>query len=186
MPEVKQRSDYSCGNAAALSILRYWRWSDFAEVGERQLYAPLETTEQGGTEPEPMAQFFRRCGLDAQYRWGDVAVTELERAVDAREPPVVDLQAWRDDERRPWRETWDSGHYVILVGYDAERLFFFDPSVLAKGEYVYFPRDELEERWHDTTGTADTKVEHMAIFVRGGRPTWAPRNGVARAATRMR
>src|SRR5579884_4015519 len=26
VPPVKQNTDYSCGNAATLALLRYWRW----------------------------------------------------------------------------------------------------------------------------------------------------------------
>jgi predicted double-glycine peptidase len=186
VPAVKQREDFSCGNAAALTILRFWRWDEFAVVGEEALYAPFETTEHGGTEPEPMAAFLRARGLDSVYRTGDVTLAELERAVDAREPPIVDLQAWRDDERKPWRETWDAGHYVVMVGYDAENLFFADPSVLTTGEYAFFPRSELDERWHDLAGTREVRVDRMVIFVRGGRPTWSPRGPAVRTATRMR
>ena len=45
----------------------------------------------------------------------DVRTEELERAVLAGEPPIVDLQAWSDHDA-PWISTWDAGHYVVLVG----------------------------------------------------------------------
>ena len=85
------------------------------------------------------------------YVHGDVTLAQLERAVDAGQPPIVDLQAWRDVEH-PWTEVWDAGHYAILVGYDAEHLFFMDPSVLTAAAYAYMPRGELDERWHDLAG----------------------------------
>jgi len=106
VPPVKQMTNYSCGPAAALSMLRYWRWETFSRVDEGALHAPMGTTESQGTEPEPMVAYLRDVvGLDAEYRHGDVTLAELERAVDAGQPPIVDLQAWRDD-LRPWRETW--------------------------------------------------------------------------------
>ncbi|HEY1691581.1 MAG TPA: C39 family peptidase [Polyangiaceae bacterium] len=173
VPVVKQETDFSCGAAATLSMLRLWRWGAFRDVGERSLYAALDTTEARGTEPEPMVEVLRRAGLDAVYRHGDVTLAQLERAVDAGEPPIVDLQAWRDDRAKPWSETWDAGHYVLLVGYDAERLYVMDPSVLTKGGYAHFPRAELAERWHDLAGPEDARLERMVVFVRGGE-RWVP------------
>jgi predicted double-glycine peptidase len=169
VPVVTQRSDFSCGPAATLTLLRYWRPNDFSAIEETALYAPLETTHSGGTEPEPIAALLRRSGLDAEYRHGDVTVVDLERAVDGRQPPMVDLQAWTD-HATPYRETWDAGHYVLMVGYDAERLFFADPSTMSPHGYVFLPRAELDERWHDLTGIRDDRVERMAIFARGAAP----------------
>lgn len=166
VPVVTQRQDFSCGPAATLALLRYWCPEAFAAVEESALYAPLETTHARGTEPEPIAQLLRANGLEAHYRYGNVTVADLERAVDAREPPIVDLQAWTDHPL-PYRETWDAGHYVVMVGYDDERLYFADPSTMTPYGYVFLPRVELEERWHDLAGMSNDRVERMAIFVRG-------------------
>jgi predicted double-glycine peptidase len=182
VPVVTQREDFSCGPAAALALLRYWRPDAFATVEESALYAPLETTDARGTEPEPIAELFRTIGLEAHYRYGNVTVADLERAVDAGEPPIVDLQAWTDHPI-PYRETWDAGHYVVMVGYDDERLYFADPSTMTPHGYVFLPRVELEERWHDLAGVSDDRVERMAIFVRGsGRraPESAPPAGAVK------
>ena len=119
-----------------------------------------------GTEPEPIVAFLRSTGLDATYRHTDVTIADLERAVDRREPPIVDLQAWTD-HTAPYRETWDAGHYVVMVGYDDERLYFADPSTMTPDGFGYLTRAELEERWHDLAGDHDERVERMAIFVRG-------------------
>src|SRR5207248_2224991 len=119
--------------------------------------------------PGPMRDMLVRSGLHADYRHGDVTLAELMRAVDLRQPPIVDLQAWRDHSR-PWRETWDAGHYVLLVGYDRDRLFFSDPGT---GEYAHLTHADLEERWHDVSGLLDTRLYRMAIFVRGT-IRWAP------------
>jgi predicted double-glycine peptidase len=167
VPVVTQRQDFSCGAAATLAILRYWRPDAYALVDEGALYAPLETTHARGTEPEPIVTYLRQNGLDAWYRHTDVTVADLERAVDAGEPPIVDLQAWTDHVAAPYRETWDAGHYVVMVGYDDERLYFVDPSTMTPDGFVYLTRAEFDERWHDLAGEHDERVERMAVFVRG-------------------
>jgi predicted double-glycine peptidase len=186
LPMVKQRTSFSCGNAATLSLLRYWNWEAFAEVDETDLYLPLQTTHARGTEPEPIAAYLSAAGgLSAKYRHSDVTVSDLERAVDAGQPPIVDLQACRDDES-PWRDVWDAGHYVVMVGYDDERLFFMDPSTMTPGPYAYLARTEIDERWHDLAGEDDARLERMAIFVRG---STLPRAADARSlegATKLR
>jgi predicted double-glycine peptidase len=182
-PVVKQTTDFSCGAAATLSILRFWRWDTYARVGERALHAALRTTGTEGTEPEPIAEYLCvHARLEARYRHTDVTLAELEAAVDAGEPPIVDLQAWRDRDA-PWKDTWDAGHYVVFVGYDAERLFVMDPSVLTPGGYAFFPRSELAERWHDLAGPNGARVERMTIFVRGHGPRWMPPAGPREGAT---
>jgi predicted double-glycine peptidase len=172
VPIVQQAQGYSCGAAATLLMLRYWRVEAYARVDESALYEPLQTTQARGTEPEPMVELLRANGLEATYRHGDVRVEDLERAVDRREPPIVDLQAWRDFPS-PWTETWDAGHYVVMVGYDADHLFFVDPSRATPSGYAFLPRAGLEERWHDLAGERDAPRHHMAIFVRGSR-RWSP------------
>jgi predicted double-glycine peptidase len=180
---VQQAQGFSCGAAATLMLLRYWRYDTFAGVDESELYAALDTTQAQGTEPEPMVALLRQHGIDAEYRNGNVRVEDLERAVDAREPPIVDLQAWRD-RPDPWPETWDAGHYVVMVGYDAERLYFADPSRATPKGYAYLLRSELEPRWHDLAGPANVRVDRMAIFVRGA-TRWTPDAPLPAEATHL-
>jgi len=186
VPPVKQVTDFSCGAAATLSLLRLWRWESYADIEETELHPALETTDARGTEPEPMTEYLRVAAhLKAEYRHGDVTLAQLQAAVDRGEPPIVDLQAWRDGDR-PWRETWDAGHYVVLVGYDSDRLFVMDPSVLTPAAYAYLPAAELDERWHDLAGPHDVPLERMAIFVPGGGLRWQPAEPVVALATRLR
>jgi predicted double-glycine peptidase len=185
VPSVKQRTDFSCGNAATLALLRYWRWDLYGVVEETALYLPLETTRARGTEPQPITTFLGTVGgLTAEYRHGDVTVEDLERAVDMGQPPIVDLQAWSDHDA-PWRDVWDAGHYVVLVGYDEQRLYFMDPSTMTPGPYAYLPRLELDERWHDLSGERDEPVARMTIFVNGSTTPRAAEEPPADSATKL-
>lgn len=183
VPVVQQGQGFSCGVAATLLLLRFWRVAAYDGVDEAVLYAPLGTTQARGTEPEPMASLLCKAGLVAQYRHGDVTLEELERAVDRREPPIVDLQAW-SDHGASWAQTWDAGHYVVMVGYDAEHLFFVDPSRATPRGYAFLPRADLEDRWHDLAGDDDLPLTRMAIFVRGS-SRWQPPQAPPATATRL-
>ena len=185
VPSVKQKTTFSCGSAATLALLRYWQWEEYSHVEENDLRAALHTTEANGTEPEPIAAFLdHKAGIRSNYRHDDVSVRDLELAVDAGCPPLVDLQAWRDVDR-PWKDVWDAGHYVVLVGYDADRLFFMDPGTLTPGSYAFLRRDELEDRWHDLAGIEGYRVHHMAIFARGVTQPVALRAPILEVATSL-
>jgi ABC-type bacteriocin/lantibiotic exporter with double-glycine peptidase domain len=185
VPKVRQQTDFSCGTAATLALLRYWRVSEYADVDEAKLYQHLGTTPARGTEPQAIAAFLNTAaGISAEYRYGDVTVGDLEHAVDLLQPPMVDLQAWRDHDA-PWRDVWDAGHYVVLVGYDDERLFFMDPSRMTPGPYAYLPRAELDERWHDLTGDQNQEVLRMAVFARGPAVPLDAEDPVADGATKL-
>ena len=69
IPVVQQSQGFSCGVAAALAILRYWRIDAYARVEEAALYDVLRTTPAAGTEPEPMAALFHRSGPAVPQRF---------------------------------------------------------------------------------------------------------------------
>jgi hypothetical protein len=183
VPFVQQKQDFSCGAAATLLLMRYWCVDAYENATEADLYEPLRTTRANGTEPEPMVDLFHRSGLQAEYRTATVRVDDLERAVIAGEPPIVDLQAW-SDRTDPWAQTWDAGHYVVMVGFDEDRLYFADPSRATPGGYAFLLRGELDDRWHDLSGELDVPLERMTIFVRGTK-RWSPIGAVPPHATRL-
>lgn len=160
VPLVRQATSWSCGAAALLAVLYYWRAYD---GNESSLWGPLDTTEKDGTEPDAIARVARAHGLAAELREG-VGVDELRAAVAAGRTVIVDLQAWRDDARRGWADDWDDGHYVVLVAVDGGRAWAMDPSTDAG--YAYLPLDELGARWHDVD-RAGRRFSRLAIFVSG-------------------
>lgn len=188
VPLVRQMVDYSCGDVAALALLRYWDPSDYASVGEADLYAPLHTTAQDGTDPQPITEYLKTVrGLSADFRLG-ATVADLTAAIDHGEPPIVDLEAWRDDPGTPdvaeWAADWDDGHYAVLVGYDDRDFYLMDPST--GDHYAYVPRGELEPRWHDVLTGSNAHIEHAAIFVRSSARGGVAAHLAAHDAIRMR
>lgn len=167
VPDVRQSTGYTCGAAALQAVLAYWGFPE----REDRLVARLGSTPDAGTPPDAIVRVAREFGLSAELREG-LALADLEAALAAGTTVIVDLQAWRDREDLPWTEIWDDGHYVVLLGMDADRLYFEDPSLL--GARGTIPRAEFVDRWHDYEGEppldpSDRKYVRMAIFIRGER-----------------
>jgi len=172
VPDVRQSTGYTCGVAALQAVLARWGTSE----REDRLAARLRSTPEAGTHPVDIVRVAGEFGLSAELREG-LTLADLETALAAGTSVIVDLQAWRDRTNVPWTEIWDDGHYMVLLGLDAENLYFEDPSLL--GVRGVIPRAEFVDRWHDYEGEppldpADRKYVHMALFIRGSGPAPAP------------
>ena len=62
VPLTAQATNYSCGAAALLGILRYWKAYDEDETA---LYPLLQTTPEDGTHPARLVEGGRHFGLQA-------------------------------------------------------------------------------------------------------------------------
>lgn len=145
VPLVRQQTGYSCGPAALAAVLKYFGVWDGPE---QQLYKLVHTSVEEGTLPEDLAAGARHFGLSAAVE-PLMTVERLRLHLGLGKLVIVQLQAWRDGERKalPWRQVWDDGHYVVLVGLDDGFAYFMDPST--SSAYTYVPLGELMERWHD-------------------------------------
>jgi predicted double-glycine peptidase len=164
LPIVRQATDYSCGAAALLAILFYWGVYD---GGESELYAELGTTPADGTPPWNLAKGARAHGLDAEMKEHQT-LDDLREGLARGETIIVDYQAWKDgDDGKPWKDTWEDGHYSVLAGIDDHYVYLMDPS--GGPGYVYIPIAEFLERWHDYETTPAGKVEarQLAIYIKG-------------------
>jgi predicted double-glycine peptidase len=172
IPDVRQSTGYTCGASALQAVLAYWGTSE----REDRLAERLHSTPEAGTHPLDILRVAREFGLSADLREG-LELADLERALAEGASVIVDLQAWRDLSDLSWTETWEDGHYMVLLGMDAANLYFEDPSLL--GTRGVIPRAEFVDRWHDYEGDppldpADRKYVHAAIFLKGSRPAPAP------------
>jgi predicted double-glycine peptidase len=174
LPLVRQQTGYSCGAAALLSVLRYWRAFD---GDEKALYGLLDTTPADGTDPQKLAAGAKSFGLKAEWR-ENLALADLRSALERGDTPILDIEAWPDAgaKKISWLDDWDDGHYAVLIGMDSGFAYFMDPS--SDGKYAYIPLPELADRWHDveTRGGQSRRYVHFAVFIHGDRePAAAPR-----------
>jgi len=168
IPDVRQSTGHTCGAAALQAVLAYWGFDE----REDRLAARLRSTPEAGTHPLDIIRVAREFGLAAELREG-LEIADLERALAEGTTVIVDLQAWRESAAVPWTETWDDGHYMVLLGLDATDMYFEDPSLL--GVRGKIPRAEFVDRWHDYEGEppldpTDRTYTRAALFIKGSRP----------------
>jgi uncharacterized protein len=166
VPIVRQATDYSCGAAAMLGVLQYWgKWED----PESSLYADLKTTPKDGTDARSMVAFAQKLGLDASMTEKNT-LDDLRLALNQGVTTILDIQAWSGEDPAPdWEQTWEEGHYVVLVGMDKTHAYFMDPVIGTS--YTYLTLDELLARWHDYENRDGKVWKHyqLAIYIRGAK-----------------
>jgi len=163
VPIIRQSTPYSCGAAALQAVLFYWQVSS---EGEFALHEPLQTDKENGTHPISILNYAKNLGLKAELKTQSSA-SDIEAAVDRKEPVIVDYQAWGYPENKDYSAVWDSGHYGVIVGYDTDYFYLMDPFLSAS--YGKIGKNEFQNRWHDLE-TRNGKLEyfvHSAIFISG-------------------
>lgn len=74
---------------------------------------------------------------------------------------IVEIQAWADPGT-DYKNDWDDGHYVVVIGFDQDYLYFEDPWIL--GNIGYIKKTDFPDRWHDiVSGTR--KVYNLGIII---------------------
>ena len=165
LPDVRQTTVYACGAAALQAVLAYYG----IDARQDTLIAELGTNETVGTRWWEIVRDAEARGLRAEPRTG-MAERDLEADLDRGVPVLLAVQAWADEppaDAAGWAARTEDGHYVVAVGYDAERFYFEDPAMFGVG---YIGRAELEARWHDFDEFG-TRLEHFGIaFTRPAGP----------------
>lgn len=185
VPLVRQGRDYTCGVACVQSLLRYAGY-EFG-IREELLLEGLRV-DASGTPIAGMVDFLnnaRRSGENSAVARATVrenmTMPELMQSIDSGSPVICLIQAWQTNAsgeyelRYDYSRVWSSGHYAVAIGYDAERIYFMDPSTT--GTYTFIPRAELDARWHgagEMTPDGIQRLEHTGIVVTIPNPRYTP------------
>jgi len=161
VPMTRQATNYTCGVAALQSLLQFYG----EEYREDTLAKLVNADPDLGTSYHDMLNFVKTLGFEGCFE-KDVSLEKLKEVVDSGVPPIVCIQAWADvtPDPKEWKDRWDDGHWVLVIGYDDNRFYFMDPSTL--GNYTYIPTEEFLDRWHDTDGTDPTPLHHAMVTIR--------------------
>jgi predicted double-glycine peptidase len=155
VPLTRQAADYTCGAAALQSVLGYFG----KEFRQDELVKSIKSDPDNGTPYQNIVQYARSLGFVVSTHT-DLSLDELKGFIDNRQPVLLAIQAWMDPPR-DWT-TYESGHYVVAIGYDRDVIYFMDPSTL--GNYTYIPITEFLSRWHDRE-TDGTQLNHFGIVM---------------------
>jgi ABC-type bacteriocin/lantibiotic exporter with double-glycine peptidase domain len=166
VPLISQAQSWTCGGAALMAALVYFGKFDEPEA---RLDADLGATPERGTLVSSMVAEARRFGLDAEARTG-LDLADLEAELQQQTAVIVAIQAWASEPVANWRTHWEDGHYVVVVGISAERVYVMDPSV--RTGYAYLDRADFLDRWHDYDVENGRRVtyDRLGIVIRGDHP----------------
>jgi len=135
------------------------------EWREDRLATELKADPENGTDHQLIVKFASSKGYNATVHY-DLGLAELKKQVDNSHPVMVALQAWADPDENnkyDWKNKWDDGHYVVVIGYDEQNIYVMDPSTT--GNYAFVPTEEFVERWHDTDGATKKVCNQMGLVI---------------------
>jgi predicted double-glycine peptidase len=173
LPEVQQPDEFSCGAASLMSILAYYGAGpeDYDVLKKK-----LGTTQKDGTDYHHMIRFAGEQGLQADAK-AEMTITQLEKCLDECKPVICSIQAYAEkvpeEKRAEAYKKDDNGHYLVVIGYDADNIYFMDPSLT--GRRGFLPKLEFEARWHDNEGTTEQPklISHLGLVI------WKPAGAAA-------
>jgi predicted double-glycine peptidase len=165
LPDVQQPDEFSCGAASLMSILAYYGAGpeDYDVLKKK-----LGTTQKNGTDYHHMICFAGEQGLRADAK-AEMTLGQLEKCLDECKPVICSIQAYAEkvpeEKRAEVYKKDDNGHYLVVIGYDADNIYFMDPSLT--GRRGFLPKLEFEARWHDNEGTTEQPklISHLGLVI---------------------
>jgi predicted double-glycine peptidase len=164
-PNTRQAYDYSCGPGAVQAVMAYYG----VDFRESELVDSLKTNEKDGTLVKDIVRFLHSQGFSTDVK-EHMSQSDLFRYIDKRIPVIALIQAWgkKADFDRHYADTWDDGHFVVVIGYTPWNIICSDPSMFSTG---YIPIAEFLDRWHDYD-EGETRTYHLGIAVYGTDPVY--------------
>ncbi len=167
VPEVIQHVRFSCGPSSLHSVCCYWG------VGLRcdlDYISYLECNDKAGTLPENMIYYARSVGLYIKEQH-NMEIDDLKALLDAGKPIICLIQAWGNKKKYKYKN--HSGHYVIVIGHDENRIYFEDSSLPGKRGYLTYK--QFKDRWHDIDCFGNEYIQYGIAIWKNGKPGYIHR-----------
>ncbi len=154
---IAQQREYSCGAAAAVSVLRYLGF----QANEPQAIESMGTNAAIGTKAEDMVAYFRKRGLCARAYTETPFDVLVERVTSGR----VTLVDWND---------W-GGHWVVVAGWEPhmQAIVLADPA-RPRSHFAAHSKRQFMEHWHCPPFEPGARLRQLALQVdigKLGRPS---------------
>ena len=180
LPDTMQKTDYSCGAAAAMAVCRYFGVGFDYEEEFIDLLKKIGMESNVGSHPYQLERVLRYFKL--KYKgFSDMTIRQLKSYLRDGLPVLMMIQAYGEDDNgnpiKSYKGMTKEGHWVVAIGFDDTGIFFEDPSLEAIRGYISY--DELEERWQDT-GPNEELMKHYGLIV--SKPKTFPARSYARRA----
>ncbi|MGB8359699.1 MAG: C39 family peptidase [Bacteroidales bacterium] len=168
-PQTRQSFNYSCGPGAVQAVMAYYG----ENFRESELIELLKTDKNEGTLVKHITDFLNQKGFSTTVKQ-NMTTDELFSFIDKHIPVIVMLQAWggEDDFENSYRDSWDDGHFAVVIGYTRKDVLLSDPALFTRG---YIPVQEFIDRWHDYD-EGETKTYQLGIAVYGKEPKFVHKN----------
>jgi predicted double-glycine peptidase len=161
-PELRQIYNYDCGASATQSVLAYYGYTRREDELLKKLKAVNVNIFDNGVKTKDMLKLFKLHDLKAEVVYG-LEAKDLIKYIDDGQPVIVLLQAYKkDSDKVPYATNYKAGHYVVAIGYDANRIIFEDPSSYTR---TFLTFKELDERWHAVNDDNEPSPISVAIVV---------------------
>ena len=140
-PIVIQDNDYSCGLACTKAILQFYN----IFYTDKHLYELLETNETFGTNSSKVVETLSKHFLINVFENSNIK--QLKKIVKQGYPILTLIQAYKDDENVLYKNTFECGHYVVIIGFEKNHFILMDSAT--EDVYKKISTEELLNRWCD-------------------------------------
>ena len=172
LPDTQQKTDYSCGASAIMSICRYFGLGPDYEDDFIDLLKKRGMDTRIGAHPYQLVEVAKKFRLEYKEFWL-MTIGQLKSSLRAGRPVLMMIQAWGEDENtgqplRSYVDVWSEGHWVVAIGFDDEGVFLEDPSLEAVRGYIGYKA--LDECWHDHGPHGRHMVKYGLAVWKAGSP----------------
>jgi predicted double-glycine peptidase len=169
LPNIVARTPSTCGAAALLAVCRFFGVGPVTEAECVVILKRCGYHAQVGVHPDQLARAARDCGLKARIE-RNMERRALISLLKQRIPVLLTIQAWAGDAMKgtvdQYAKKWNSGHWVVAIGFDRNGIIVEDPWLEASRGYL--SNESLISRWHDTE-------EQGRRYYGTGVPVWISR-----------
>jgi ABC-type bacteriocin/lantibiotic exporter with double-glycine peptidase domain len=140
-PDTRQSDYNSCGVAATQSVAIYYgidKPEDYYSGNDKKTYQSAKD----------IMNFFEKNDFKVEEKH-NMKIDDLKKLIDKKIPIIVAIQAWSDNNV-DYSKDFKDGHWVVVIGYDDNNLYFNDPSIA--DNIGIMSQTDFKKRWHDKEG----------------------------------